>query len=256
MRSRAAALNLCAWTVSGLDSSPLARILTGMPRRLPRPLAWSASSVTSAPESKRFSRSERLTGCVCVRNGSKGIDFFMCGPRSLRIRMWIGIWPPSKFGRDFAPVREPAPFWPRPAVLPRPEPSPRPTRLRALREPGAGFSVCRPMASVFSSFSVSAIVLLDLQQVADAVDHASRLRRVLDLDRLADPAQAQRAQRLALGVVCAVLGLGLRDLHQELSSDGAPSPSGTSAMASEVVSGGAGDGSSGPVASAAASTAS
>src|SRR4051794_23725659 len=112
------------------------------------------------------------------------------------------------------------------------------------------------MASVFSSFSVSAIVLLDLQQVADAVDHASRLRRVLDLDRLADPAQAQRAQRLALGVVCAVLGLGLRDLHQELSSDGAPSPSGTSAMASEVVSGGAGDGSSGPVASAAASTAS
>ena len=37
-----------------------------------------------------------MTGCVCVRNVSNGIDFFMCGPRSLRIRMWIGIWPPSK----------------------------------------------------------------------------------------------------------------------------------------------------------------
>jgi len=71
-----------------------------------------------------------LTACVCVRNGSKGIDFFMCGPRSLRIRMWIGIWPPSAFGRLFAPAREPAPFWPRPDVLPTPEPSPRPTRLR------------------------------------------------------------------------------------------------------------------------------
>ena len=27
--------------------------------------------------------------------GSKGIDIFLCGPRTLRIRMWIGFWPPS-----------------------------------------------------------------------------------------------------------------------------------------------------------------
>ena len=46
-----------------------------------------ASSVTEAPASKRASRSTKLTGCVWVRNGSNGIDFFMCGPRSLRIRM-------------------------------------------------------------------------------------------------------------------------------------------------------------------------
>ena len=39
-----------------------------------------------------------------------------------------------------------APFWPRPAVLPVPEPSPRPTRLRGLREPWAGFSECSPIA--------------------------------------------------------------------------------------------------------------
>ncbi len=83
----------------------------------------------SAPSSKRASRSRRFTGWVWVRNISKGIDFFMCGPRSLRIRMWIGICPPSKALLLFEPERDPAPFWPRPEVLPWPEPSPRPTRF-------------------------------------------------------------------------------------------------------------------------------
>src|SRR3954470_19476869 len=186
MASRAAPLNACAWTVSFLESAPLASTLTGTSLRLPRPLAFSASSVTSSPASKRRSRSWRLTACVCVRNGSKGIDFFMCGPRSLRIRMWMGICPPSKLCRVLLPAREPAPFWPRPEVLPVPEPSPRPTRLRALREPGAGFSVCSPKS------------LIDLHQVSNAVHHASRLRGVLDLDRVADAAQAERAQRVEL----------------------------------------------------------
>src|SRR4051794_15926681 len=143
-----------------------------MSLRLPSPLPASASSVTSAPESKRRSRSARLTGCVCVRKGSKGIDIFFVGPRSLRIRMWIGIWPPSKLCRVLLPAREPAPFWPRPDVLPVPEPSPRPTRLRALREPGAGFSVCRPTRS-FSAIGG------DLHEVADPVDHAPDLLVVL-----------------------------------------------------------------------------
>src|SRR3954454_19579538 len=222
MRSRAAALNAWAWTVSGLVSSPLARILTGMPRRLPRPLAWSASSVTSAPESKRLSRSERLTGCVCVRNGSKGIDFFMWGPRRLRIRLWIGIWPPSRFGRDFAPVREPAPFWPRPDVLPVPEPSPRPTRLRALREPRGGLSEWRPISSGIGA-----------HQVADGVDHAPQLGRVVALDGVADPAQAERAQRPELALVGPVgrLDLGDRDAH-ELAASSAAGSSVASASAS------------------------
>ncbi len=82
---------------------------------------------------------------MCVRNISNGIDCLLFGPRSLRIRMWIGIWPPSKRPRSLAPVRAPAPLWPRPDVLPVPEPCPRPTRLRALREPGAGFRLWRPM---------------------------------------------------------------------------------------------------------------
>ena len=66
----------------------------------------------------------------------------MCGPRSLRIRMWIGIWPPSRaLIFALAPERAPAPLWPRPEVLPMPEPSPRPTRLRALRSAGGGLQV-------------------------------------------------------------------------------------------------------------------
>src|SRR4051812_46687866 len=248
MRSRAAAENLCAWTVSGLDRSPLARILTGTSLRLPRPLAARASSVTSAPLSKRFSRSERLTGWVCVRKGSKGMDFFMCGPRSLRIRMWIGIWPPSKFTRVFEPEREPAPFWPRPEVLPVPEPSPRPTRLRVLREPGAGLRVCSPTRGVSSAIG-------DLHQVADPVDHAPDLLVVLDLDRLADLAQAERAQRLALRVVGAVLRLDLRHLHGAASSAPAgASPSASSAPSPAATAAGSAGSSPFPVAGGASSS--
>src|SRR3954454_5387173 len=103
-----------------------------------------------------------------------------------------GIWPPSKFERDFEPEREPAPFCPRPDVLPVPEPSPRPMRLRALREPGAGLSVWRPMrSSVFSGSGIG-----DLHQMTDPVDHAPDLLVVLDVDGLPDLAQAERAKRL------------------------------------------------------------
>jgi hypothetical protein len=148
-------------TLSFFEISPWPRIFTGIPVRVARPWTLSVCGVTESPSPKRASRSRRLTGWVLVRNGSNGIDFFMCGPRSLRIRMWIGIWPPSAFGRDFLPLRAPAPLWPRPAVLPTPEPSPRPTRLRLRREPGAGLSECRPIGS-------SGIV--DLHQVADGPD--------------------------------------------------------------------------------------
>jgi hypothetical protein len=87
MRSRALALKACACTVNALLSSPLASTLIGTSLRVPRPLACISSIVTSVPASKRLSSAEMLTGCVCVRKGSKGIDFFMCGPRSFRMRM-------------------------------------------------------------------------------------------------------------------------------------------------------------------------
>src|SRR4051794_19201801 len=235
MASLADAENLWACTVSGLEISPLARIFTGTSLFLARPVALRASSVTSAPLSKRASRSCTLTPCVAVRNISNGIDFFMCGPRSLRIRMWIGIWPPSNRARSLAPEREPAPFWPRPAVLPRPEPSPRPTRLRGRREPGAGLRLCRPMASFFSFSSAMTSVLLDLDQVADPMQHATSLLGVLDLDRVADPAEPQRAQRVQLPLVGAVLALDLRHLgHQADASSVTASSTGASSATTSV----------------------
>ena len=93
--SCAAALKACA-----LDGQLLRDLAAGEDLDRVRgawrgPASRSVSGVTSAPASKRSSRSARLTGCVWVRNCSNGIDFFMCGPRSLRIRMWIGFWPPS-----------------------------------------------------------------------------------------------------------------------------------------------------------------
>src|SRR3954453_4891721 len=99
----------------------------------------------------------------------------MCGPRSLRIRMWMGVCPPSKFTRCFAPEREPAPLWPRPEVFPVPEPSPRATRLRGLRDPGAGFREWSPMRS-----------LIDRHQVLYGVDEPAHGRVILALGGAAD----------------------------------------------------------------------
>src|SRR5437764_183814 len=175
-----------------------------MPFRLASPVAVIASSVTSWPDSKRASRSSRLTACVRVRNCSNGIDFFMCGPRSLRIRMWIGFWPPSNRARRLAPERAPQPFCPRPAVLPVPDPSPRPTRLRARREPGAGFKLCRPIRS-------DSATPIDLHQVANLGDHAPALRRVRNLNLLPDAAQTERSHRVLLSLVGAVGRPGLLD---------------------------------------------
>src|SRR3954471_16989910 len=104
-------------------------------------------------------------------------------------------------------------------------------RLRALREPGAGLRVCSPIRCSSSESAIG-----DLHEVADPVHHAPDLLVVLDLDRLADPAQAERAQGLALRVVRAVLGLDLRHLHasavSSASAAGAASAAGSSGAAS------------------------
>src|SRR5436305_1745619 len=217
--SRAVFEKACAWTVSFFFSSPWPRILTGTSLRVARRLSARAPGLTSAPSSKRASRSARFTGCVWVRKASNGIDFFMCGPRSLRIRMWIGFWPPSNRARFVAPEREPQPFWPRPAVLPVPEPSPRPTRLRGRRDPGAGFRLCNPIRS-------ESAILGDLHEVRHLRDHAPRLRRVGDLNLLPDPPQPERPQRRNLPLVAAVPRPRLRDrnrAHEGSSVAGASS---------------------------------
>ena len=107
--------NPWAETVSFFVSSPSPSTFTSIESLFTSPAAFSASGVTSAPASKRLSRSRTLTGCVCVRNGPIGIASAEVFPRSLGSRMSIGIWPPSNpAGILCEPARA---FWP---LMPRP----------------------------------------------------------------------------------------------------------------------------------------
>src|SRR5829696_1154228 len=72
-----------------------------------------------------------------------------------------------------------------------------------------------------SVVSVSFVSAIDLHQVSHAMQHPADLLVVLDLDRLADLAQPERTQGLALRVVRAVLRLDLRHGgHQAVTSAG------------------------------------
>ncbi len=55
-----------------------------------------------------------------------------CGSRAWECGGSSGEAPPSKIGGAVQPASWPWPLWPRPLVLPWPEPGPRPTRLRFL----------------------------------------------------------------------------------------------------------------------------
>src|SRR6185437_1829153 len=92
------------------------------------------------------------------------------------------------------PERDFWPFWPRPDVLPLPEPSPRPIRLRSRWLPSAGRSWCSPGAAVVSS----AIDLLHLHERVHAPQHALQHRGVVADGLGVDLAQAERAQRAAM----------------------------------------------------------
>src|SRR5215213_898836 len=217
--SRAVFEKAWACTVSAFEISPWPRILTGTSRRVARFFSRRESGVTSDPLSKRASRSRRLTGWVWVRNFSNGIDFFMCGPRSLRIRMWIGVWPPSKLILFFAPEREPAPLWPRPEVLPVPEPWPRPTRLRGLREPGAGFSEWSPIRSAIYS-----------HQMLHCVHQTTNRGVIFAFHGSPDLSQTKCLQRLGVLAARARGRLHLSDDelgHQAGASSGSPASPGT-----------------------------
>src|SRR5579875_997590 len=125
--STAEALNLVAWTSRALVGVPSPRIL--IPSNswpLTRPRALSAASSTTAPASKRASRSSRLTMAYTFLNAP------LKKPR-LGTRRARGIWPPSNRGLSLNPWREAWPLWPLLEVLPCPEPVPRPTRFRFLR---------------------------------------------------------------------------------------------------------------------------
>src|SRR5882724_2988770 len=117
--------------------------------------------------------------------------------------MWIGIWAPSNEAGTW--YRAFVPFVPRPAVLPL-DPSPRPTRVFLVCEPGAGRRWC--------TLSVIELLhFLDRDQVGHGLDHAADLRPVFLDDHVVDPLEAQRAQRLPLILLVADPGTGLRDLQ-------------------------------------------
>lgn len=69
------------------------------------------------------------------------VDANVLFPLRRRLR---GIWPPSKNSLWMFPgCRAFWPFWPRPAVLPRPEPGPRPLRFFGRTAPSGGASLER-----------------------------------------------------------------------------------------------------------------
>src|SRR3954452_20154556 len=121
-------------------------------------------------------------------------------------RMWSGIWPPSKPLIE-TPERALAPFWPRPAVLPLPEPMPRPTRMRPLRAPWLSLSSLSFMSCTRFRFCRACPARgrmdglgcrFDAHQMRDFAHLSAHFGRVLDLDALAHLVQAQPNQRRAL----------------------------------------------------------
>src|SRR4029450_1664204 len=137
-----------------------------------RPRSRSSSGVTSTPASKRSDSVSRLTTLYSSRNG-------LWKPR-FGTRRCSGIWPPSKPRLCLKPERDFAPLWPGPAVLPWPDPWPRPTRFLACFAPLGGRRLLRFMT-----------LLSDLDEVPNLQDHAARGRRVGQFDGVVQPPQPE-----------------------------------------------------------------
>src|SRR5262245_24003268 len=168
---------------------------------LPETMTFAASALRDTmPAACSAARSISVACRICsapVRTSAMSSRVGELKPRLGR-RRCNGIWPPSKPSLWKPPERAFWPLWPRPAVLPQPEPTPRPTRWRSFFEPGAG---------------LSELSRIDSHQVVDLVDHAAHRRRVRDLDRLIDLFQAQAAHRRAMRL------LDARDAAQQRHLD-------------------------------------
>src|SRR5579871_4388206 len=108
----------------------------------------------------------------------------------LGMRMWSGIWPPSK-PLMATPVRAVWPLPPRPEVLPLPEPIPRPTRLKRLWAPS--FSRIS-----FSFISMILLRLFDSHEMFHSLDHAAHRRRILQRAGAMTLVEAEALQGFAL----------------------------------------------------------
>src|SRR6266567_3899340 len=167
-------------------------------------------------------------------------------------RRCSGIWPPSK-PLMRTPERAVWPLPPRPAVLPLPDPMPRPTRMRFLREPALSaislsfivsflLSFRRPFVTA-SPLSLevrgqspeprrTAVVILrgplarppqddvnsfladDTDEMLNLCDHAANRRRILQFGNPADLVELQPDQRRTLRVMAADRAAGLLELDR------------------------------------------
>src|ERR1700730_2330276 len=155
-------------------------------------------AVSSLPASIASCRRPRLISL------SLSANLVLRKPRLGR-RRCSGIWPPSK-PLMRTPERAVWPLPPRPAVLPLPEPMPRPTRMRFLREPALSaislsFIALSPYFSLF--------LVDDADEMLNLGDHAANSRRVLELGDPADLVELEADQRLTLRVVAADRAAGL-----------------------------------------------
>src|SRR5882672_9764624 len=139
-------------TVKALSTLPARMILARFASPATRPAFFSPSrSMAPAPTLARSP--ERTSAAFVIVVARKPL---------LGKRRCNGICPPSKPTLWKPPARDFWPLWPRPAVLPRPEPPPRPTRRRFFFEPAAGLML-------FSSI----VLFLDLQEIARVIDHSA-----------------------------------------------------------------------------------
>src|ERR1019366_1513167 len=136
------------------------------------PVPSRPSTVNVSPSS--FSSWPRLTMANCFLK-------MLVNPRFGR-RRCSGIWPPSNPRFWLKPVPARWPLEPRVAVLPCPEPMPRPIRFRPFTWPAGGFNPLR---------FISVSLLDHLQQVRNFLDHAAEDRRVRTLYHLVQLAQTQ-----------------------------------------------------------------
>src|SRR5262245_26236390 len=99
------------------------------------------------------------------------------------------------------PERAVWPLPPRPPVLPLPEPMPRPTRVRFLRDPGR--------SAIWLSFIASSLAFDHADEVLHLGDHAARRRRIRQFAGAPDLVEPEPDQRLALGMLAPHRAAGL-----------------------------------------------
>ena len=129
--SRALLVNASARTNSVVVTLAHARILSGRRSRRTSPACFRVSALTvtgGAPSDSSLPASIAALIAPTLTT-SYWTSLMFRKPRSLGIRMWSGVWPPSNQAGIEAPARERWPFVPRPAVLPLPAAMPRPTRV-------------------------------------------------------------------------------------------------------------------------------